>query len=301
MRPYHDILTRMSRGNSPPAPSPFPPHVVSLAEALRPIHTKLQTERKAPFPATGSVSDLGAHVRELEKHLEIMRDFALRMEDKIHDLKREVLSNPDISKRAVHRSVAGFEEVIDNLLNECSRTHHIPTYRMDGTGRDLTIKIYHCLLSEINDWLEDFVETVADPVAAYEKRGLSMSDDVMFTFVFEPSEPPQVKELEQWVGRKAAACKRETPPVHAKSGFWKRYFWNGLRRGIAIIEQTTSADLEAAWAIGERFSDQDFSLVDRTSFALMERLGIFRVISFDSDFAVFRYGRNRSSAFDVLR
>lgn len=78
-------------------------------------------------------------------------------------------------------------------------------------------------------------------------------------------------------------------------------FWNGLRRGIATIEQTTSADLEAAWAIGDRFSDQDFSLVDRTSFALMERLGIFRVISFDSDFAVFRYGRNRNSAFDVLR
>ncbi len=78
-------------------------------------------------------------------------------------------------------------------------------------------------------------------------------------------------------------------------------FWNGLRRGIATIEQTTSADLEAAWAIGDRFSDQDFSLVDRTSFTLMERLGIFRVISFDSDFAVFRYGRNRNSAFDVLR
>ena len=78
-------------------------------------------------------------------------------------------------------------------------------------------------------------------------------------------------------------------------------FWGGLRSGVARIEQTTGADLAAAWAIGERFPDQDFSLVDRTSFAIMERLGISRVISFDDDFAVFRYGRGRRRAFEVLR
>lgn len=84
--------------------------------------------------------------------------------------------------------------------------------------------------------------------------------------------------------------------AHAAEGFWE-----GLRGGVATVEQTTSADLEAAWAIGQRFADQDFSLVDRTSFALMERLGITRVISFDDDFAIFRYGRGRTSAFELLR
>ena len=43
-------------------------------------------------------------------------------------------------------------------------------------------------------------------------------------------------------------------------------------------------NLEVAWAIGERFPDQDFSIVDRTSFAVMERLGVRRVAAFDSDF-----------------
>ncbi len=78
-------------------------------------------------------------------------------------------------------------------------------------------------------------------------------------------------------------------------------FWDGLRSGVAKVELTSSADLEAAWAIGERFPDQDFSVVDRTSFALMERLGISRVITFDSDFAIYRYGRGRTFAFEVLR
>ena len=78
-------------------------------------------------------------------------------------------------------------------------------------------------------------------------------------------------------------------------------FWGGLRRGVATIEQTNSADLEAAWAIGERFPDQDFSLVDRTSFGVMERLGISRVISFDDDFAAYRYGPKLRTAFELLR
>jgi uncharacterized protein len=83
---------------------------------------------------------------------------------------------------------------------------------------------------------------------------------------------------------------------HAAENFWQR-----VRDGPVRVEQVTAADLEAAWAIGEAFSDQNFSIVDRTSFAVMERLGISRVASFDDDFAIYRYGRNRDRAFGVLR
>jgi predicted nucleic acid-binding protein len=78
-------------------------------------------------------------------------------------------------------------------------------------------------------------------------------------------------------------------------------FWSGLRAGVARIEPVTEADLEVAWAIGEAFADQDFSIVDRTSFAVMERLGVHRVTTFDGDFAVYRFGRERRRAFEVLR
>jgi uncharacterized protein len=78
-------------------------------------------------------------------------------------------------------------------------------------------------------------------------------------------------------------------------------FWEGLRRGVAVIEPVSAADLEGAWAIGQAFPDQDFSLIDRTSFAVMERLGLHRVASFDDDFAVYRFGRDRRGAFTVLR
>ena len=86
--------------------------------------------------------------------------------------------------------------------------------------------------------------------------------------------------------------------VHRKAA---EGFWRGVREGAVVLEKVTQADMEAAWASGEVFADQDFSLVDRTSFAVMERLGITRVASFDDDFAVYRYGRNRDKAFEIVR
>lgn len=78
-------------------------------------------------------------------------------------------------------------------------------------------------------------------------------------------------------------------------------FWQGLRSGAAGIEPVNAADLEVAAGIAEKFPDQDFSIVDRTSFAVMLRLGWRRVATFDDDFAVFRFGKSRRDSFEVVR
>lgn len=78
-------------------------------------------------------------------------------------------------------------------------------------------------------------------------------------------------------------------------------FWQQIRRSGVHIETVGPVDLEVAWAIGQAFSDQDFSIVDRTSFAVMERLGIVKAASFDRDFVVYRYGRSREKSFEVIQ
>ena len=85
--------------------------------------------------------------------------------------------------------------------------------------------------------------------------------------------------------------------IHLKAA---ERFWEGLRLGIAVLEPVGMADLETAWQIGVSFPDQDFSLVDRTSFAVMRRLGIERAASFDDHFAVFRFGPKRRHAFEIV-
>ncbi len=78
-------------------------------------------------------------------------------------------------------------------------------------------------------------------------------------------------------------------------------FWRRVREGIVLMEKVTELDLDTAWMISEVFSDQSFSLVDRTSFVVMERLGITRAASFDDDYLVYRYGPKRDRAFHIIR
>jgi predicted nucleic acid-binding protein len=78
-------------------------------------------------------------------------------------------------------------------------------------------------------------------------------------------------------------------------------FWDGLRSGVAAVEPIRAADIEVAWGIGQAFPDQNFSIIDRTSFAAMQRLGVERVASFDNDFAIYRFGPGRRRSFTVVR
>lgn len=74
---------------------------------------------------------------------------------------------------------------------------------------------------------------------------------------------------------------------------------NGIRMGIARVEPAIVADLESAAGIGQSSVDQQFSLVDRTSWAIMHRLGIRDAVSFDADFSIYRFGLGRRQAFTV--
>ena len=76
--------------------------------------------------------------------------------------------------------------------------------------------------------------------------------------------------------------------------------WRELRGGALRIECLLPIDLDHAWEIAQAFADQDFSLADCTSFAVIERLGLRSAFSFDRDYLIFRYGPRRNTTLRVL-
>ncbi len=77
-------------------------------------------------------------------------------------------------------------------------------------------------------------------------------------------------------------------------------FWDGIRSGIVAVLQVTLHDLDHAREAIGRFPDQRLSLVDGTSFAVMEREGIERAFTFDSHFGIYRFGEDNKRRFTVV-
>ena len=76
-----------------------------------------------------------------------------------------------------------------------------------------------------------------------------------------------------------------------------RIFWETLRETRIPILTIEPVDLEAAWRVSVHFSDQRFSLVDCCTFALMERMGVVEVFTFDAHFLTYRFGTKRQHVF----
>jgi predicted nucleic acid-binding protein len=78
------------------------------------------------------------------------------------------------------------------------------------------------------------------------------------------------------------------------------HWWDAMRTGAVRTLGVASLDLARARTIARDWADQDFSLVDCTSFALMERFAIVEAFAFDAHFRVFRHGPGRRRSFTVV-
>ncbi len=73
-------------------------------------------------------------------------------------------------------------------------------------------------------------------------------------------------------------------------------FWHAMEKGVVTILGVTSVDLWRGREIAVGWPDQDFSIVDCTSFAVIERLDIRRAFAFDRHFRAIRFGADRKRA-----
>ena len=77
-------------------------------------------------------------------------------------------------------------------------------------------------------------------------------------------------------------------------------FWDAMARGVVRMFGVRTADLVRAREIAREWDDQAFSLIDCTSFALLERRRIPEVLAFDAHCRLYRFGPQRRSGLRVL-
>ena len=110
-------------------------------------------------------------------------------------------------------------------------------YGRDTQARDLLAGVYRHTLVEIRDWLEDLVETLADPIAVVRRRGLPTTGYVELPLTLTLTAAPELASLSHWVGSNAGGAARRQSGL----GFWG-----------------TVGALILGWGIGEAlFGDDD--------------------------------------------
>lgn len=77
-------------------------------------------------------------------------------------------------------------------------------------------------------------------------------------------------------------------------------FWDGVSIDVFTVVGVTAEDVRRARNLAQEWSDQAFSLVDCTSFALIERLDLRRALAFDRHFRIVRFGSRRHRALEIV-
>lgn len=77
-------------------------------------------------------------------------------------------------------------------------------------------------------------------------------------------------------------------------------YWDAMATGVVQVLGVRSEDVVHGREVARNWSDQDFSLVDCTSFAVMEGRGIEEALAFDAHFRIYRYGEGRRRAFRIF-
>ena len=182
----------------------LPRHVTLLGEALQPLLAQVEAQLSAPAGADGaevSFEDFAS------KALDDMQVFVERLCSEANGVLNEVVGADASTEAEVYRSVGRFEMVFDDFLGSYSELRDLRPYPK-GRGHGLLLAVYRHALQEVEAWLRDVIESLADPMAALQKRGLPTSGDVELELSLTFTTPKELGEFREWMKRKTKAAKK---------------------------------------------------------------------------------------------
>ena len=216
---------------------------LALGESVRPIASKLRTRLQSRPSRSERVTDILGFVGN---HLEQIGANVGRFTEEVNQLGRLVAA-ADTPENAVHRGAARMEICLERLLDDYDEVRRANPGPADSEGFRLIEKVYRETLLQIQDWLDETVECLNDPMGALNKRGLVLEEGkrVPITSDLDFEAPPSMNDLVQWT------VQRGDTLIDEQRASARKY-----RRGAGCLGLLATFGL--GWWLGSAGEDGDF-------------------------------------------
>lgn len=200
---------------------PLDPRIVTLlGEALQPLLRKVEARLSEPARSMDTAEDTeddakAGFLDAARGFLDAAESFAdvaqrtlgrygdsmERLCTEVNDVIGRVTGTGDVSAD-VHRAVGRFEVVLDELLDAYVEVREVRPGRDQERGRDLLTAALRHTLTEVQSWLQDVVDSAADPMEAVKRKGVPTDGTdgrINMELMLSLTTPTALEEFDDWV------------------------------------------------------------------------------------------------------
>ncbi len=192
------------------------PHLICLGEALSPLLIKINnclTEQPLTvIPVNTMFNFIPQKLRVLSRSLNGV-SFELKR------LNTDVAVKLKPSNDDVYRAVGRLEVVLDVIMNNFREIGSLYTVGPDVEAHLLLTQIYRHSIQEIQVFLKDMVDSLANPKEAIQRMGLPRTGSVTMKFSLNFSSAPEIARLNCWCQLHTVETIDPTP-IKQRRGFW---------------------------------------------------------------------------------
>ena len=192
------------------------PHLICLGEALSPllikINNSLTEQPLTVIPVNTMFNFIPQKLRVLSRSLNGV-SFELKR------LNTDVAVKLKPSNDDVYRAVGRLEAVLDVIMNNFREIGSLYTVGPDVEAHLLLTQIYRHSLREIQVFLHDMVDSLANPKEAIQRMRLPRAGSVTMEFSLNFSSAPEIARLNRWCQLHTVETLNPTP-IKQRRGLW---------------------------------------------------------------------------------
>ncbi len=220
----------------------LPPQLQMFLELIRPVRNSINARytHRSELPNEVTADFRAYFVRECDK----LADLTAPLDKLVSRNLNKVVMNRHITRARMQREIDRLDGLLDGLLTQYLHVSRQIVPPEGKQGQRLLLSLMRHILTKMQNWLNDIVETLEDPLAACRKRGLPTTGHVEITLTVDIADEKLLAALRRWtddyVAEQRRAMRMARRTASSSGGFWQSLF--GVWLGVEIFEHLFGKD-----------------------------------------------------------